>query len=609
VDTRQWMSVTLFLATALMVFVSFLSYRKRHLPVAKTMVLIMLAAACYSLGYAFEVLSRSLNDVKLSLHIEYLGIPFVTTLWLFQVIQFTGTASRYRKRLALFLFVVPAAVFFLHLTDDWHHLIYERYILNESNSVPLYTTVKGPWYKVHTIYNYSVLLCGMLLFIPMYWRALPIVRKQIVVLLLGAVAPMVFNLFFWSGLDVDLTPFGFAISGIAYVWGILRFNLLRLTPLAMAKVFETIRDGVVLFDYEDQIVSYNRAAEMVLPELGLPKRYPASMGVVLSESPELLERIRAASDGDERFPFHRFQANRNKHYNCSLSLIYDSGSVLIGKILMFNDITEMKESEARLRENARQLSELNAFKDKLFTVVAHDIRDPIALLVSLTELLGDELTAADFEHAELVRELKGQVQSTFHLVENLLDWYRSQKGKVVFRPLGWNLQQVVRQALLLSGTKAGMKQIRMTERINEKLTVRADKEMLDLILRNLLSNAIKFTGIGGVIEIGAVLEGDQIIVSVSDNGAGIDDQTSELLRLEEPFLKVMVNRDDSEDMRFGLALIREFVRIHGGSLWFESEPGVGTTFSFTLPGSAGVREESEDGGMEEEVYESDFGGR
>ncbi|NRF93053.1 hypothetical protein HQN89_18940 [Paenibacillus frigoriresistens] len=216
-DTRQWMSVTIFLATALMLFMSFLSYRKRHLPVAKTMVLIMLAAACYALGYAFEVLSRSLSEVKLSLQIEYLGIPFITALWLFQVIQFTGTAARFRKRLAIVLFVIPVAVFFLHLTNDWHHLIYERYIRNETDSVPLYTTVKGPWYKVHTIYNYSVLLCGMLLFIPRYWRALPIVRKQIIVLLLGAIAPMVFNLFFWSGMNVDLTPFGFAVSGIAYV--------------------------------------------------------------------------------------------------------------------------------------------------------------------------------------------------------------------------------------------------------------------------------------------------------------------------------------------------------------------------------------------------------
>ncbi|GAA3399591.1 histidine kinase N-terminal 7TM domain-containing protein [Paenibacillus hodogayensis] len=608
-DLKLWMAVTLFLATALMLLVAYLSYLKRHLPVAKTMILIMLSAAFYALGYAFEVLSRDLNEMKLSLQIEYLGIPFVTTLWLFQVIQFTGTAARYRKRLALMLFLIPFAVFFLHLTNDWHHLVYERYIPNEDGFIPLYMTVKGPWYTVHSVYNYSVLLCGFLLIIPMYWRALPIVRKQILVLLMGAVVPMVFNMFFWFGVTVDLTPFGFAVSGIAYVWGILRFNLLRLTPLAMAKVFETIRDGVVLFDYEDRIVSYNSAAQEVLPELGWTKRYPAEMGKVLADSPVLLERIQAASDGDERFPFQRLHADRTMHYKCSLSPIYDSGRIPIGKILVFSDITELKESEARLRENARQLSELNAFKDKLFTVVMHDIRDPIALLVSLTELLNDELTAADFEHAELVRELKGQVQSTFHLVDNLLDWYRSQKGKVVFRPLGWNVQQVVRQALLLAGPKAGMKQILLAERIDEKLTVRADKEMLDLILRNLLSNAIKFTEIGGEIEVGAVLDGDMIVVSVRDNGAGIDDQTAELLRREEPFLKVFAAGEDSGDTRFGLALTREFVRIHGGSLWFESERGVGTTFSFTLPGSAGARDAFDNGGRKEDDYESNFGGR
>ncbi|MFF2912096.1 histidine kinase N-terminal 7TM domain-containing protein [Paenibacillus sp. NPDC057934] len=608
-DTRLWMSVTLFFATGLMLFVSFLSYQKRHLPVAKTMILIMLSAAFYSLGYGFEVLSRTLEQVKLSLQIEYLGIPFISTLWFFLALQFTGTGFRYRKVLALILFAIPMTVFILHLTNDWHHLVYERYILNTESSIPLYTTVKGPWYKVHTVYNYSVVLCGISLFIPMYWKALPMVRKQIVVLLLGAVAPFLLNTFFWYGTNVDLTPFGFAISGVAFVWGILRFNLLRLTPLALAKVFETIRDGVVLLDYDDRIVSYNSAAIEVLPELGSTKHYPVEMEKVLGNSPELLERIRAAGEGEERFPFQRFQDNRNMYYNCSVSLIYDSGRILIGRILMFNDITEIKESEARLRENARQLSELNAFKDKLFTIMAHDIRDPIALLVSLTELLDDELTAADFENAELVRELKGQVQSTFHLVDNLLDWYRSQKGKVAFRPLGWNLQQVVRQALLLAGPKAAMKQIELTEDISEKLVVRADKEMLDLILRNLLSNAIKFTGVGGKIDIRAVLEGERIIISVTDNGAGIDEETSELLRLEEPFLKAMATGNDSGDARFGLALTREFVRIHGGNLWFESESGSGTTFSFSLSGSQGVPERFDNSDMEEEAYESYFGRR
>ncbi|MBJ6359740.1 histidine kinase N-terminal 7TM domain-containing protein [Paenibacillus sp. GCM10012307] len=597
-DTRQWMSILLFISAGLMVAVACLSYRKRHLPVAKTMILIMLGAACYASGYALELLSRSLNEVKLSLHIQYIGIPFVTTLWLYQVIQFTGTGARYRKRLALALFVVPFSVFFAHLTNDWHHLLYERFIPNEAGLIPLYLTVKGPWYWLHTVYNYSALISGIVLSIQMYLRAQPMVRKQISILLLGAVAPMLLNLFFWLGVTVDLTPFGFVISGVAYMWGILRYNLLRLTPLALAKVFETIRDGIVLLDYENRIVSYNRAAETVLPELERTRRrYPVLADEVLSDRPELIARIQAEGTGDVRFPFQKRDVDGISYYHCSLSFIFDTGSIPIGKMLMFNDITELKNNEARLRETARQLSELNAFKDKLFTVMAHEIRDPIALLVSLTELLGDELSDADSEHAELLRELKGQVQSTFYLVDNLLDWYRSQKGKVAFRPAGWNLQQVVRQALMLAGTKAGMKQIRLTEQIGEQLAVMADKEMLDLILRNLLSNGIKYTGIGGEITISAELESESnlVIVRVRDTGVGIDDRTAEMLRLEEPFYKMKTNDDDSTDTRFGLVLTREFVRIHGGSLWFDSVPGKGTTFSFTLPGSDGGQRDYEFG--------------
>ncbi|AZN39697.1 sensor histidine kinase [Paenibacillus albus] len=592
------MSTLLFIAAALMAFVAVLSYRKRHMSVARTMVLMMLAGAFYALGYGMEVLARSLEQVKLALQIEYIGIPFVTTLWLYQAIQFTGTAERYRRKLAVVLFIFPVLLFVLHLTNDWHHLVYASYSLNEEANVPLYTTAKGVVYNLHALYSYVVLTWGVGLFVSMYIRALPAVRKQILILLLGAFAPMAFNLLFWSGVKIDFTPFGFAVSGIAYAWGILRFNLLRLTPLALAKVFETIRDGVLLLDGEGRIVSYNGAAARIFPELeSAQRRYPAPAGGILTAYPDLLQLIESDHARDERFPFQRQLGGRSLHYSCSLSIIYDAGTLPVGKMIMFNDVTELIENEVRLRENARQLSELNAFKDKLFTVVAHDIRDPIALLVSLTDLLGDELTAADIEHAELFVELRGQVQSTFHLVDNLLDWYRSQKGAVVFRPSGWNMRQVVLQAMSLASPKAGMKAIRITERIETGLAVEADKEMLDLILRNLLSNAIKFTDVGGEIEIGAESEGGRIAVFVRDNGAGIDDKTSDMLRLEEPFSKGAVSGGDSGDTRFGLALAREFVRIHGGVLRFESEPGIGTTFTFTLPqaASSSYYGEEEDG--------------
>ncbi|GGG67234.1 sensor histidine kinase [Paenibacillus radicis (ex Gao et al. 2016)] len=588
-DTRQWMAILLCFATALMLFVSFLSYRKRHLQVARTMIYMMVAASCYAIGYAFEITGESLNSVKLSLQLEYLGIPFVSAFWLLLVIQFTGLAVRYRKWLAVLLFIVPTVTFVLHLTNDWHHWIYEEYILNMDGTVPLYNTVKGPWYAVHAVYNYTILLLGILLFVPMYLRAMPIVRKQILVLILGAAAPMLFNIGYMFSKVIDFTPFGFAVSGLVYAWGIFRIRLLRLTPLAYAKMFDTIRDGVILLDYEGQIVNHNRAAEEVFPELEWAKSFPLSGKDMLSACPELVERIAAADFQDERFALQRVLEDRMRHYICSLTYIYDTGTSPIGKMLMFNDITELKENEERLREKSQRLSQLNAFKDKLFTVMAHDIRDPIALLVSLTELLGEEPTDTDIAKAEVFQEIRRQVRGTHHLVDNLLDWYRSQNGEVAFRPLSWNLQQVVRQALSLAGARAGMKKISITERIDDKLTVNADKEMLDLIFRNLLSNAIKYSGIEGSIEVDAFNNGELVTVSVSDNGIGIDERTAELLRHDEMFFKEpgFASGEEGGEMRFGLVLTREFLRMHGGSLRFESLPGKGTTFIFTLPGSAG----------------------
>lgn len=584
-DAKQWMAMLLLIAMAFMLFVAYLSYGKRQLQVARTMVLVMLAASFYALGYAIEILSPSLRGIKIALQIQYLGIPFVTALWLLIVVQFTGAATPMRSRLTFLLFVIPFITFFLHLTNDWHHLVYSDYVLSEGASVSAYITVKGPWYGVHSIYNYSILACGMWAIIPMYWRMLPRDRKHVVVLILGAAAPALFNIVYVFAQNIDFTPFGFTVSGIVYLWGIFRFNLLRLTPLALAKVFDTIRDGVVLLDHEDQIVSHNVAAEEVFPRLAGIRNYPAQDYGILSEIPELQVRIAAAEGRDERFSLQLVQEGKIKHYICSLTYIHDTGSTPIGKMMMFNDITELMENEARLRETARQMSQLNVFKDKLFTVVAHDIRDPIAHLVSLTELLGEEPKDSDILHAEVFREIKGQVRSTFHLVDNLLDWYRSQNGEVSFRPLAWNLQQVVRQAFSLAGARAGMKRIRMTEQVDETLTVVADKEMLDLIFRNLLSNAIKFTGIGGCIEIGASLTGELVSVFVKDNGMGMDDETTRLLREEELFFKGPSAENEGGEMRFGLVLTREFLRIHGGSLRFDSVPGQGTTFVFTLPGS------------------------
>ncbi|WP_168735467.1 sensor histidine kinase [Cohnella fermenti] len=591
-DTRQWMSILLCVATALMLFVAALSYVKRQHPMARTMIAMMLTASCYALGYSFELLSDDLAGVKLSYQLEYLGIPFVSAFWLLLVFQFTGSAASYRTRIGAMLFLIPAATFVLQLTNDWHHLLYKGFIPNAPGSIPLYNTIKGPWYVVHAVYNYTILLLGILLFLPMYLRAVPIVRKQIGVLIFGAAGPMLFNMAYMVNKEVDFTPFGFALSGLVYAWGIFRFRLLRLTPLAYAKMFDTIRDGAILLDYENQIVSCNGAAIEAYPELPRPNGPSVSADEALRSSPELLARLKEGEFRDARFPLERALGDRVRHYLCSLTHIYDAGPTPIGKMLLLSEVTELKENEERLREKSRQLTQLNAFKDKLFTVMAHDIRDPIALLVSLTELLETDAAETDSTKNEVLPEIKRQVKGTYHLVDNLLDWYRSQNGQIAFRPLPWNLQQVVRQAISLSGTRAGMKSIALTERIDESIAVQADKEMLDLIFRNLLANAIKHTGIGGKVEAGAFVDGSLVTVFIRDNGSGIDEATAKLLRHDEMYFKEpgFASGEEAGEMRFGLVLTREFLRMHGGRLWFESEAGLGTTFYFTLTGSAGGEE-------------------
>ncbi|CAI6081719.1 sensor histidine kinase [Cohnella sp. JJ-181] len=604
----QWMPALLFAATALMLLIACLAYQKRHLQVARTMIGTMLAASFYAAGYAFELMSGTLRGVKLSLQIEYLGIPFVTACWLLLAIQSTGTAGAVSRRLVGWLMIVPVATFLLHLTNGWHGLVYEAYVLNTDGGLPPYSTVKGPWYAVHAMYNYGILAAGLLLFFPMYWRSQRDSRRQILILIIGAAAPALCNAAFFFGVRFDFTPFGFAVSGLVYAWGIFKFNLLRLTPLALAKVFDTIRDGAVLLDHEDRIVSSNAAAEHIFPALRGAGRSPAHARDIWPDGRELLGRIAAADGREDRFPLvHADGGGRARHYICSLSFLYDRGMSPIGKLLMLSDVTELKENEERLRESARQLSELNAFKDKLFTVMAHDIRDPIALLVSLTELLEEEPAADDPAHADVYREIKGQLRGTFRLVDNLLDWYRSQNGQVAFRPTAWNLGQVVRQALSAAGPRAGMKRIALSCDVDGALSVLADKEMLDLVFRNLLSNAVKFTGMDGAIEVLAERAGDRVRVRVRDDGAGIDEETSRLLRQEELFVKARGFDREGGEMRFGLVLTREFLRLHGGSLAFDSAPGKGTTFVFTLPAAAEAGETAELDGTEATGHERYIG--
>ncbi|MFX3631738.1 MAG: histidine kinase N-terminal 7TM domain-containing protein [Candidatus Pristimantibacillus sp.] len=589
-----YLSTLLMAATCCSMVLCYLSWKRRQLPIAISYGLGMLAGAFYTFGYAFEITSSTLEQIRFWLRIEYIGIPFGATIWIIMVSQYTGRQALLRKPIIALLLVVPMITFVAHYTNEWHHLFYRSMSIDYSMGFPLVNLEKGPLYIVHLGYSYFFFVIGMGLLIQMYRKAIPRMKKQVALMMIGSLGPFGFPIIYISGIfnvPFDLSPFGFVFSGVFYMWGIYQFNMLRLAPLALQKVFESMQDAVFVFDLDNRLTGVNHSGAQLIEGLNgktaigqtaadLFSLYPNLLKTIVQE-PSSNNKVRIAGKSQDRF------------YNVHMTSINNRNLKSVGKMLLLSDITETVHYEERLLDHSRQLAELNTFKDKMFNVVAHDIRDPLAVLINLMELMEEEVQACGESHDEIVHEMRQQIQNTFTLVESLLEWFQSQKGGMVFNPVIRDLAQTVQKNVQLMQVRSVSKNIEIISYIPDNLYVYADKEMLDLIIRNLLSNAIKFTSDGGDIRLNAVHADDKIIISVSDTGTGIPaDQANSLLQEVYPISSL--GTAGERGVGLGLALCREFVRLNGGEIWLDSALTQGSTFYFSIPAPSKASAQSMD---------------
>lgn len=240
----------------------------------------------------------------------------------------------------------------------------------------------------------------------------------------------------------------------------------------------------------------------------------------------------------------------------------------------------------------REMAQLNATKDILFHIIAHDIKSPMSIMISFTELLQEDFD--DFSKTEILKiidRLNKSSREGLQLLENLLDWAKSQTGKLIFNPASIPVKMIVGDTLKLMAGNAAEKKIEISTAIPEDLTCFADKNMTSVILRNLISNAIKFTSEQGRVSIRAKEEKGVVTISVSDNGVGISrEEIGKLFHIETTFTTIGTNHEKGSGI--GLMLCKEFISKQGGSIGVESEPGKGSRFWFTLPvGKQEVRQD------------------
>ena len=281
--------------------------------------------------------------------------------------------------------------------------------------------------------------------------------------------------------------------------------------------------------------------------------------------------------------FESYSREKKKYFEVD---IYQSRENHFAAIL--SDITARKLAQREIITKNKSLEKLNEEKDKLFSIVSHDLRSPMNGILGLTGMINNEIDSFSKDHIrDMAKSIHTSASSIIQLLHGLLEWSQLQRGNINFIPRTLNLANSVQKCINLLNESAKAKNISVISNVPDTISVYADSNMLDSVIRNLVSNAIKFTPKGGQIEISAAQKDAQtIVISIKDEGIGMNAAI-----LEKLFsLSAKINRKGTEgELSSGLGLImcKELIEKHGGKIWAESEENKGSSFYFTLRTSVG----------------------
>lgn len=239
-----------------------------------------------------------------------------------------------------------------------------------------------------------------------------------------------------------------------------------------------------------------------------------------------------------------------------------------------------------IEKSEQELRVLNASKNKFFSIIAHDLKNPLHTVLGYSSLLYKNYDKfKETERRKFASDIFQSTNNISRLLQNLLEWSRSQTGVLNFSPDVFEYQRVLDNALSVLRLLAEQKSIQIKTGHDPELKLFADPLMIETVLRNLINNAIKFTPDGGHIEVSAKEADGQIQISVTDTGVGISEEESQnLFRIDSKVKRKGTNNEDGTGL--GLILCHEFVNKHQGKIWVESTPGKGSEFTFTIPAKA-----------------------
>ncbi|MCA9969515.1 MAG: response regulator, partial [Anaerolineales bacterium] len=570
----------------------------RDAPGAPSFFFLMLALFVWTGAYGLETAVVDLAAKQLWVKIQYLGITTAPLCWYLFVRRYTsqgGWQHRQWPMIAL-LCLLPLLTIGIAWTNEQHGLLWSRMFVEPVNGMPMLLLERGPWYWVNVAYAYVLMLVGMGYLVRALVRYPTLYRGPGTVVLVGALAPWLANVLYVFRLTpltgLDLTPFGFAVTAVATLFGLRRFRFLEVVPVARSLIIEEMQAGIIVADHLDRILDINRVAA------GWLAATPATfIGQPLSR---LLGRWPAwplahVPDAASAFEFAATAGDETRHLRVQVSTFEDRNGRFTGRIFLIHDVTQSKLTEQALRQAKQQAEAAAQAKAVFLANMSHEIRTPLNAVVGMSTLLSD--TDLSAEQREIVDTITSSSDALLLTINNILDFSKMEAGKLDLLREPFELEECILASLDLVQPRAQEKSLHVAYRIapGTPRVVCGDPIRLRQILVNLLSNGVKFTDSGEVrVTLDSeALDGEQaaengryrLHFAVFDTGVGIPaDQVDRLFHSFSQLDNSLTRQQTGTGL--GLAICRALADMMGGELWVDSTPGQGSTFHLGLEVSA-----------------------
>ncbi|HYE87999.1 MAG TPA: histidine kinase N-terminal 7TM domain-containing protein [Vicinamibacterales bacterium] len=583
-------AAALFASTGLSIWAAVIARTRRGVPGGAAFGWMMVAIAIWSLTSAMHTLVDDYGTRVVIAKFQYLGIAPIGELWLLFSTEYSRVAWPQRRILQVLVWIIPAITLLLAATNEWHHLYWSA-ITPVATPVGRRLIYSGaPWYWVHAGYSYLLILIGTGALVRALRRFPPPYRRQTTLIIIGALVPWLGNLLYLTrtlpAFGLDLTPIAFAVSGACFTWGIYRFRLFGLVPIARDMVVDSMEDGVIVLDGHRRIVDVNAAAE----------RYtgctPASLGRPIEEVVawwnEAVDDHRPTAEGQ---PAIVKVEPGPRYFEVKVSAVRDAERRFVGWLVIVRDISNRRRNEAERYAFERRLQEQQKSESLMVLAggVAHDFNNLLTGILGNADLISI-LSPADSDQRRAADSIIIGAQRAADLVSKMLAY--SGGGRVVAEHV--DLDGLVKEMVDLLGASVARHCTLIYNSPGPLPLVETDPTHIRQVVLNLIVNAAEAVDDAGVVTVETGTElvdksmlrkmtfgldaapGRYVFIDVVDNGVGMSEET--LARIFDPFFST---KDTGRGL--GMAAVRGIVRSHRAALRVTSALGQGTRFRVWFP--------------------------